>query len=129
MTNNALNGINQVRIQPKSGQSGNIRGTQPRPADFKKHLTRSISDLDGLKFSDHAAKRLESRNVEMTPEKTQRLLNAVETARGKGAKESLVLLDQLAFVVSVRNKTVITACDMNNLKENVFTKIDSAIFG
>jgi flagellar operon protein len=57
----------------------------------------------------------------------QQLTNAVQKADTKGANESLVLLRDMAFVVNVKNKTVITAIDSDRLKENVFTNIDSAI--
>lgn len=129
MKNAALGATQSIRIEPRSDQIG-VRSKAKKPgSDFKSQLVESLGDLKGLKFSSHAAQRLESREMDMTPEKARRLCNAVETAKGKGAKESLVLLDELAFVVSVRNNTVITACDRNGLKEGVFTKIDSAIFG
>ena len=52
-----------------------------------------------------------------------------DRAEQKGSKDSLVLLDDLAFVVSVKNKTVVTAVDSNRAKENVFTNIDSVVIG
>jgi len=129
MGNDALGGPNPIRIEPRSESIRRSDAASSAKSDFKTQLVSTLEELGGLKFSSHAAKRLESRDVAMTPERAQRLRNAVETAKEKGARESLVLLDELAFVVSVRNRTVITACDMNGLKEGVFTKIDSAIFG
>jgi flagellar operon protein len=55
------------------------------------------------------------------------LKDAVNRAEAKGAKESLILMDRLALVVSVKNRTVITAVDDQNLKDNIFTNIDSAV--
>ena len=93
---------------------------------------RSFQDvLDGelraLKFSKHAQQRLDSRNIQLEPADLQRLQQAVDRAEQKGSQDSLVLLRDLAFVVSVRNRTVVTAIDGDKLKENVFTNIDSAV--
>ena len=80
-----------------------------------------------LKFSAHAQTRLQSRQIPWGQPQMERLEGAVQRAAGKGAKESLVLLDQTALVVSVPNRTVITVCDQEQLKQNVFTNIDSAV--
>lgn len=80
-----------------------------------------------IKFSAHAVKRLESRNITLTPKDMALLKDAVNKAETKGAKESLIVMDKLALVVSIKNRTVITAVDGNSLKDNVFTNIDSAV--
>jgi len=81
----------------------------------------------GVKFSKHALERLERRNINLDSNTMEKLNAAVLKATNKGARESLVLMDDLAFVVSIKNKTVITAVDGANIKENVFTNIDSAV--
>jgi flagellar operon protein len=98
-------------------------------SNFREQLDNSIKNFDSLKFSGHAMDRLADRGVVLTEEKASRLLKAVDAAQTKGARESLVLLDELAFVVSVKNRTVITACETSSLKQGVFTKIDSAVLG
>jgi flagellar operon protein len=82
---------------------------------------------DRLKLSGHAQTRLASRNIELGKAEWDRVLGGVDKAAEKGSKESLVMLDDIALVVSVRNRTVITAMDKDNLKNNVFTNIDSAV--
>ena len=82
---------------------------------------------EGIRFSTHAQDRLRERNIVMTSEENLRLCNAVNLIQQKGGKESLVLLDDYAFVVSAPNRTVITAMDSSSIYENVFTNIDSAI--
>jgi flagellar operon protein len=82
---------------------------------------------DQLKVSGHAQTRLQSRNINLGNEEWDRVLDGVNRAAAKGAKESLVMLDDIALVVSVKNRTVITAVDKAHLKENVFTNIDSAV--
>ena len=81
----------------------------------------------GLKLSGHAQTRLSSRQIPLSGEDIARVGDAVTRAAAKGARESLILVNQAALVVSVPNRTVITAVDKNSLKENIFTNIDSAI--
>lgn len=80
-----------------------------------------------LTFSQHALTRLAERGIKLAEADMQRLEGAVQKAAAKGAKESLILMDNVAYVVSVVNQKVITAVDQMSLKENVFTNIDSAI--
>lgn len=93
---------------------------------FATVLNRELAQ-GGLKFSAHAEKRLASRGIPLTPAEVDSLSQAVDRAAAKGARESLILVGGTAFVVSVRNRTVITAIDGPSLKENVFTNIDSAV--
>lgn len=81
----------------------------------------------GLQFSGHALQRVERRGIDLSPQTLQRLQAGVERATSKGARESVVLVDGTAFVVSVRNKTVITAVDHAHMRDHVFTNIDSAV--
>lgn len=81
----------------------------------------------GVRFSAHAQARLQSRHIVLDTEALRRVENAVDKAAEKGSRESLLLMDDVALIVSVRNRTVITAIDKENLKENVFTNIDSAV--
>ncbi len=82
---------------------------------------------DALRFSAHAQTRLQSRHIDLQPAHIQRLQSAIGRAAGKGSKDSLVLMDDMAFVVSVTNRTVVTVVDKDSLKQNVFTNIDSAV--
>lgn len=80
-----------------------------------------------VKFSKHATNRLSDRGIEMTDEQMQRLNKGKQQAGAKGINESLILVDQLAFIVNVPNNTVITAMDSNETEENIFTNIDGAV--
>ena len=80
-----------------------------------------------VKFSAHAAERLRTRRIAVTPEQQRQLTGALDTAAAKGARESLVLMDGLAMVVSVPNRTVITVVRQAELADRVFTGIDSAV--
>ena len=81
----------------------------------------------GVKFSGHAQTRLASRRITLSGDDVARLGSAMTQAAAKGAKDSLMLMDKTAFVVSVANRTVITAVAQDALKENIFTNIDSAM--
>lgn len=80
-----------------------------------------------VKWSAHATARLRQRGIELTDAQHVRLETAVDKAAAKGARDSLVLLDDNALVVSAQNRTVITALGMHQARENVFTNIDSAV--
>jgi flagellar operon protein len=92
--------------------------------EFSKLLQFRIGEV---KFSSHAATRMKSRSIEMTPEMMGKLQKAVDGAAGKGARDSLILLKNYAFIVNIPNRTVVTAMDGEGMKENIFTNIDSAV--
>ena len=85
-------------------------------------------ELDKVKFSSHALKRLESRNIQLSETELGRIQDAVYKAESKGSKDSLIMMDKTAFIINIPNKTVVTAIDVANSNENVFTNIDSVVF-
>jgi flagellar operon protein len=91
---------------------------------FKEVLNEKI---DELKFSKHSLMRMEMRNVKITQKEYQKLLEAANKANQKGIKDSLIIIDNKAFVVNLKSKTVITAMDGEMLKDSVFTNIDGAV--
>ncbi|WP_418790238.1 TIGR02530 family flagellar biosynthesis protein [Phosphitispora sp. TUW77] len=93
---------------------------------FKDLLEAQIAS-GGVKFSSHAQQRMEVRNIRLTGAELAKISSAVDKAAQKGARDSLIMMNNLAFVVSVKNKTVITAMDDVSMKEHVFTNIDSAV--
>lgn len=86
-----------------------------------------LADKVGIKFSNHAIERMQSRGISYNPERLQKLDDAIKKAAAKGSKDTLVLMDDSALIVSVKNNTVVTVMDKANLKENVFTNIDSTV--
>ncbi|WP_400162978.1 TIGR02530 family flagellar biosynthesis protein [Brevibacillus sp. TJ4] len=98
---------------------------------FQQYLTESLAQTakgKGLTFSQHAANRMRERGISLETSQIERLESAVQKAASKGAKESLIMMDNVAYVVSIVNRKIITAVDDGSMKENVFTNIDSAIF-
>ena len=80
-----------------------------------------------VQFSKHAVQRLERRNLTVDATVMRRLQDGVDRAAGKGARDAVVLVDDAAFVVSVTNRTVVTAVGRDQMKDHVFTNIDSAV--
>lgn len=115
----------------KTGKPGNAGGaggsaTGPSFADTLAQAGQAAG-AGGLSFSKHALARVQRRGIELDPGTLGRLSQGVQRAAGKGSRDSLVLVDGTAFVVSVSNRTVITAVGSEHMKDNVFTNIDSAV--
>ena len=87
----------------------------------------AMGDVAPLKFSKHAIQRIQERGISLQADEILDLTNAVQSAREKGSKEALILTPKAAFVVSIKNGTVVTAVDRNAASGNVFTNIDSTI--
>lgn len=116
-----LGQLKNVGIVPQGKVAGNHKDTE----EFRTIL----QEKTGLRFSNHVIDRIGGRTLQLDSHTAERLSKAVEIAEEKGADQSLVLLDQLAFLVSVKNKTVITAVETNRMKQGVFTQIDTAVIG
>lgn len=95
--------------------------------DVLNNQSQTVTETADIKFSKHASSRLADRNIELSTEQMERLQEGTVKANEKGIKESLVIVDQLAFIVNIPNNTVITAMNQNDAEENVFTNIDGAV--
>ncbi len=125
--------VNEIHLPPSPVQPLQA-GTPGAPAtagrtvegpSFQQVLSEKLGEVQ---FSAHAQQRLKTRNIELSQTQLDRLSEGVNRADAKGSRESLVLMDQLAFVVSVPNRTVVTAVDDPGSRSAVFTQIDSAVF-
>lgn len=114
-----------VKSTPPSG----TQKTQDNPqnSEFATLVRQSIQKGSQLNFSKHAVQRLESRSIELSPERLTQLSGAVEKAREKGVREALIMDGTTAFIVNVSSSTVITMMNGGEMKENVFTNIDGAV--
>ena len=114
----------QYLKQNKSGTSQVATEGQ----SFQEILENSRARAQGqVRFSKHAAGRLADRNIELTTGQMERLQEGAQKAQMKGIRESLVIVDQLAFIVNIPNNTVVTAMNQQDSAENVFTNIDGAV--
>lgn len=81
----------------------------------------------GVKFSTHASQRVQERKINVGPELMSKVNDAIDKAASKGLEESLILTPNSAFIVNVKNRTIITAMDKDSMSGNVFTNIDGAV--
>lgn len=116
-----LNNEKRSDWQPKMNEQG---------LSFKQVLeeaSKANSSLQGVTFSKHANERLASRNINLNDAQLDRLNKGVKQAKEKSIKESLVMMDNIAFIVNIKNNMVITAMDQETNDSNVFTNIDGAV--
>lgn len=126
------------------GQSGVGQADRPErrrpdgaPSEFDQVFEKTIADKGAgadlsqvkspLKFSSHASQRLKERKIDLDPSTMAKLSEAIDKADAKGVQDTLVLTKDAALIVNVKNRTVVTAMDKNNLSGNVFTNIDGAV--
>lgn len=96
-----------------------------RVKSFKELLNEKSQNKIGVKISNHAAERMQSMRFNSNDMKV--IEGGINKAAYKGAKNTLMLYKDVAFIASVENKTIITAIEKERMKENVFTNIDSVI--
>lgn len=130
MTDNGAYRLQQS-VFPVNKLTGNLIHNQKNQVKNNISLFEQVlfQELAGVKFSQHAIQRLQTGNIQLGQADLMKLNDAVDKAAQKGSKESLILMrhNNLALVVSVKNKTVITAMEGDRIKDNVFTNIDSAV--
>ena len=113
MTGQLLNGTSGKKLQSNTTDS----------LSFQQILVNK--QTEELHFSKHANERLANRNIDLTEEQKERLKEGVNRASSKGIRDSLVMVDNMAFIVNVTKRTVITAVD--NGDDKIFTNIDGAV--
>ncbi len=96
-------------------------------AGFGALLQNAMEDSQNIRFSKHAAARVEQRGIEVTDSLLKDLNQAVGKAREKGAKDVVVIGQQGAFIVNIPNNVVVTTMTSQEMKQNIFTNIDSAV--
>jgi flagellar operon protein len=118
-----LGRVNGIGAQPVAQQS-TAAATEQSTTSF----LETLESVQRVKFSNHAQSRMQSRDINLNSENVNRLSDAIDKAEKRGGKSSLVVVDDLAFIVNVQNRMVITALDKNQRGEGVFTQIDSVVF-
>lgn len=131
-----LNEVERAKVQEHLKDSDPIKGL-----DFKKILEGQVLEKDSfddsvvtkkplpttLKFSNHAVDRMSQRGISFTADEMTRIEQAARKAAERGSKETLVFAGDAALIVSLKSNTIVTVMDKDNLKENVFTNIDSTV--
>lgn len=130
--NNQFPSIEQLQEQylKQTKKTGQTQDTTNKGLSFQDILNQKTGRTEtsaDVKFSKHAVNRLAERNIELTDSQLERLNEGTQKAGEKGINDSLVIVDQLAFIVNVPNNTVVTAMDQADTDDNVFTNIDGAV--
>lgn len=123
-----MGGINQLTdIRSLQLQHQQAVAEKKKGSGFSELIQQEQSKSEGVQFSKHATERISQRGMELTDGLLNNLNQAVEKARVKGAKDTVIIGAQGAFVVNVPNNIVITTMTQQEMKENIFTNIDSAV--
>ena len=122
--------IDPLRIQSNPGvQPGaNPSASPPKAPVGGTSFADILSQTQKLRFSNHAQKRLDTRQINLTDDGLNRLTSAVDKAQKHGGRESLVMVDDMAFIVNGKDRLVVTAIDAKSRGDGVFTQIDSVVF-
>jgi len=125
----AIESLRSLRKTPASqpGHGAGRAADDTAAVPFDRYLQEAQRGTNGVRFSGHAQRRLTARGIMLKPTDVQRLEHAVDRAAAKGSRDSLVLMNNLALVVDIRNRTVVTAVDNASQKEGIFTNIDSVV--
>lgn len=118
----SVTSLGQLKLQHGAGMTA-LKEESP----FARALREKLDQNGQVRFSRHATARMEERGQEVSDELLDGLNRAVETARGKGSRETLILRGKDAFIVNVPNNVVVTMVPWQDMKENIFTNIDSAV--
>jgi flagellar operon protein len=116
----------QTQVSSPLGQPTSGAPPSDGSSTFRDALS-AAADEHSLSFSEHALKRVEQRQIPMEGDQMDRLSKAMDTLSQRGSRQSLVMLDQYAYVVHVPSHTVVTAVEPDQSKERVFTQIDSVL--
>jgi len=117
-----IRAIHPVEITPsRPSENGSAKSAT---SDFAKIL---VSEQAKLQFSSHAETRIKSRAIPWNEELASRISSGVDQAQSKGSREALILADNVAVIANVKSRTIITAMDRSQMKERIFTNIDSAV--
>ena len=131
INNSQFLSIEQLQDQYLKQQKVNSGNKSSQGMSFEEILQKQqiqgTSAKEAVKFSKHAANRLNDRKIELTERQLERLNDGTKKAGQKGIRDSLVLVDQLAFIVNTKSNTVITAMDQTEADENIYTNIDGAV--
>jgi flagellar operon protein len=117
--------IDRGQVVPVSDDKKNQPVQRAPGQDFQAMLQETIKRGQEIKISAHAQQRMEERNIRLEEGDMKALQGAMDSLEKKGARESLMLYKDFAFIASIRNRTIITSMGSNEV--DVVTNIDSAI--
>ena len=122
--------MNNIQIKRLEGQiiSSSQKNIQNKNnKSFEEILKRTQDFSRDIKFSKHALDRMDNRNIQLSSNEMNRLKTGFDKAEEKGVNDALILMEDKAFIASIKNKTIITTVSREQLKDSVFTNIDGAV--
>lgn len=126
-----MENINELRLRQLQTEPFQIAKKQTTAnqakSSFEQLLQAKLQENESLQFSKHSKERIAQRGIEVTEDLLGRMNEAASSAKQKGAKDVVMIDQQAVFIVSIPNNTVITAMNGNEMKQNIFTKIDGAV--
>jgi len=122
-----MNEINIRRLESRLIGTSQPNRVQQKGKDFGQVLEKIYKKNQSISFSKHAIERMDKRNMELTSEELNKLEMAFDKAEDKGVRDALIIMGDKAFIASIKNKTIITTLNKEQLKDNVFTNIDGAV--
>ena len=122
--------VNRIGTQDATSRVRSAEQAATKAQNSPREFTAFLAEAEAqdVRFSGHALKRIEQRQIEISQDDLSLLAEGIGRAERKGSRESLLLMDRTAYVVNVPSRTVVTAVDSEAMKEKTFTNIDSAIF-
>jgi len=126
---NAISGLTIEQVIQQTSRRESIGADLTESAGaFSEALQRAVAGGKGsVRFSAHAQRRMATRAIHFGQSQLKRLEQAVDKAASKGGQDSLILMDGLALIVNIRNRTVVTAIDRSSRRKGVFTNIDTVV--
>lgn len=119
--------IKRLGNQIINSSQRNIKKRNISNKNFEEVLQQIKYKDEDIKFSKHAINRMDNREISLSHDEMDRLKHGFDKAEKKGVKDALILMGDKAFIASIKNKTVITTVNKEQLKDNVFTNIDGAV--
>lgn len=117
--------IRKIESQIIKNNKPNVNGIENKK-NFNEIL-QNVGNKEEIKFSKHATKRLNMRDIHISKEELKKLETAFDKAAKSGVKDALILIDNKAFIANIKSKTIVTTVEKDKLMENVFTNIDGAV--
>lgn len=122
-----MNNIQIKRLESQIINSSQKNISNKNNKSFEAILQKAKDANEDIKFSKHALDRMDNRNIKLNSYEMDRLKAGFHKAEEKGVKDALILMEDKAFIASIKNKTIITTISSEQLKDNVFTNIDGAV--
>jgi flagellar operon protein len=116
-----------TQVTGKNQSQGLQKTQQAKGSESFAQILENQKQTTEVKLSAHAQERLKQQNINISPQDLNRIKDATNMAEKKGSRESLMLLNDVALVVNISNRTIITAVDKARQKDKIFTNIDSTI--